>query len=164
MRTIKIGFSTRKKALLARLIRKLEGTPFSHSYIKFNPRSVDVPMVYQASSLFLHFEAAVNFNDRNVVVFEKEIEVTEEQYYDILKYCMINAAKPYSIKQLFSILSQRIGQVFGIRIKNWAKNGESAQICSELVYRILEKVGYSLDKDPDIVTPKDLYELVKIDI
>jgi hypothetical protein len=160
MRRIKIGFSTRKKALLSKIIRKIEGTPFSHTYIELFPKSIDIPMIYQASSTMIHFQASSNFDAVNTRIYEKELEITDDVYQEILRYCMLNAAKPYSVLQLFAILTQKVGQVFGITIKNWADNGEAAQICSELTYNILKILGYKIDKNVDLITPKDVYNIV----
>lgn len=156
MKRVVVGFSRPKKLnIVSKLIMKMQGTDYSHAYLMFRSESLDRNLIYQASGLQVNFTGSQLFYEHHIVVKEFELLVSDESYKKALQFAVDKAGSPYSIKQLFSMLWYMLTghQVAG--------DGRQAYVCSELVGQmLLEDFSIDLDKDLDLVTPKDLFELL----
>ncbi len=156
MRTITVGFSRPKKwNPLSWAIMKAQGAEYSHVYMKFYSSSLERELIYQASGLQVNFVGSKLFNDHHLTVHEFQFQISEESHKKALQFAVDNAGKPYSIKQLFSILSY-------ISInKPLFKDGRSAYVCSELIGQMLkEDLGIKVEQDLDLIMPKDIYQIL----
>lgn len=144
---ISVGFSRpRKFAIISKLIRLYQGgTEFSHAFLSIPSEGLERTLVYEASHFFVHFIGRDNFEKKNVITDEFQIEVTPEEKKELLQFCIDNCQKPYGIMELFGIL---------FKDDKW-KDGDKRFICSELVARAMK-----ISND-DYITPKDLYEIIK---
>jgi len=156
MRKITVGFSRPKGKIFpvfSWAIRAYQGwTDYSHTYVKFTSSSLGRDIVYQASGLQVNFIGSKLFYDHVHVIDEFEFEVTDEAYKKVMQFCIDNAGKPYSMRDIFAILL-KIDKLL---------DGNKKFICSELVAHILQDcINISCEKAPGLVTPKDLYSLLK---
>ena len=150
---IYVGFSHSKSPLGigSHLIRLIEDTAYSHVYMRIGP------FIVQSNHVGTHIIDKYTFMTKNVVVKEFILPTTSgrmKRIFDIIEPFL---GKKYGIGQLFGIL---FSIIFGIH-KNPFKTG---YICSELIYLILKEIyDIEINKDKDLITPKDLYELLTQD-
>lgn len=149
-----VGFSKAKRWYmpLAWLIRVIEGTKYSHTYIRFKHNS-GVEVVYEASGIAVHFKALSIFKEDNTIVKEYSFAITPAQRKQLVAFMLANAGVEYGFKQLFGIAIVRL---FRLK-KNPFADGRKSQVCSEVVGHFLEKI-MKLDTklDLDIAGPKDI--------
>jgi len=133
--TITVGFSRPKSGFVpfAWAIMWYQGSDFSHSYIRFKSNSLDRELIYQASSTMVNFWGATYFESKETIAAEYEIEVTDDQYRQLMQYFIDNAGKPYGVLQLVAMF---VNRTFGIKL-DALTNGDREFVCSELVARIL---------------------------
>jgi len=153
MRKIYVGLSTHIKFnLFSEGIKWIEGTDFSHAYVRFYSESTQRNLYYQASGLYVNFTNDEHFKSVSKIIHEYEIEVTEEQYVQVMQFCIDNVSKPYSMKEIFGILVYR---TLGKKIIDSDKT--DTFICSELVGYILHILKIIGDEDLDYFTPRDVF-------
>lgn len=153
MKTIAIGFSRPKTwKLLAWVIQTVQGTPYSHVYIKFTSNKYQRNLIYQASGLQVNFVGEQVFKDHCTVVKECIIQVSDETYDKMMTFAIDKAGYPYSLKQLFNILIYMATNKTDI-----LSDGRSGYVCSELAAEMLKTIlGIPITENLDIVTPKDV--------
>lgn len=157
MRKLYVEF-TRPKGFkpFSYLIRAVECTPYSHVRLRW-VNTTGVNLVYEASGSSVKFLGPKAQPDVDVIhTFEFDIDKTA--YRRLIQVCMTYAGIRYSISQAIKIglLSWGIGK------GRFTKDGEYAQVCSELVVRVMEKVfGIDLAVDEDTSGPKKLYQELK---
>lgn len=154
---IYIGFSRPRKwyKLGSKLIQWAEGTPYSHTYVRWFSRKYGTGLLYEAVNSGINFKSVPQFLEDNKCVHEFALDITPEQKYALIKFCIQNAGRKYGWMQLFGILAVRI-----FKLKHNPFTG--GNICSELVGKILEgplevKTGLNLD----IAGVKDIYQFLE---
>lgn len=165
IKLIQVGFSRPKAKFVpfADAIRAVLGTPFSHVYIKFKTDSFDRVLIYQASGLLVNFIGESRFAVEENVITEFSLEVSEDTFIKTVQFAIDNAGVPYGISQIFGILYVKALALFGVKAKNPFRNGNSNYVCSELVAQILKEIiGLDVQYDLDLITPKEVYELLKV--
>lgn len=159
MTYITIGFSKAKGFMpFSDIIRKVQKTPFSHTYIKVYNTDYNEYDVYQASKGLVNHMTYSSFLEHNEVCFEIDIPVSNYKIYDIIGYVRNRLGKAYSFRTCFVIY---LSHVFGTKKFDIFLDGEKRYICSELVARALESsnithLGFPLDK----ATPKQLFDFL----
>lgn len=114
----------------------------------------EIDLFYQASEGKVNYEHTSVFNEKHEIVKSYKILVPKEIYYDIGKAFMLNAGKPYGLKQNVGIMYCDIMASFGKYIDNPWPGGQN---CSELIERtVLKKMIPGLNKDPDKVKPHEI--------
>ena len=160
MRHIAIGFSRpRRWSLFSWLVRQIEGgTPYSHTYLRWQSRAAQVHIVYEASGTSLKFYNFNLWHTKNHIVDEFEFELTPAQYHDLLKITMTNAGVKYGFLQVLGIALVRL---FSLS-KNPFADGRASQVCSEIVGRFLEDVmDFDTKLDLDVAGPRDIYNYLQ---
>lgn len=164
MSKIYIGFSRPKDGFkpFSSLIRLMLCTPYSHTYIKFYSETYDRNLIYQESGSQINFISEKAFNEIEIITDEFEIEVTSETKQKTVQYAIDNLGIPYGILQIIGIgyymLQKRLGKNPD---SNIFTDGPMKMVCSELVGRILIEIGLTINENPDIITPKDIYEFLE---
>lgn len=164
MRKLYVGFSRPKSGFVpfSQAIRAVLGTTYSHVYVKFKSDSFNRVLIYQASHLAVNFVGEDRFNDSAVTVAEFELDVSDETFKQTIQFAIDKAGVPYGMSQIFGILYVKALGLFGVKAKNPFPNGSGNYICSELVAQILKEIiGLKIEKDLDLIDPKEVYELLK---
>jgi hypothetical protein len=158
MRKLIVGFShsTKKFAPFSWLIRFWDKTPYSHVYFQFETSKNKVEIVYQASSTMLNYMSKDVFLTKNAVVEEFEFFIDDERYDFIMLNCMKSAGLEYSVKQVFGLV---IADLFNMESN--PLSDEKRYVCSEWVAEELQLLGYRFNKTLDLITPKDIYKVLK---
>jgi len=158
---LEIGFSRPKKRILpiySWAIRAIYRTSYSHVYIRWTTPRIKEDVVYQASGTKINLMAGSIFDKNNYVTSVYEVDITSETYRNLLKYCLQNAGVDYGSLQAVGI---GIQHVFNLK-KNPFSNGSRAQVCSELVGRILEQfLGTDFSFQFDDLSPRDIKETLE---
>jgi len=137
------------------LIRAVQCTPYSHVRLRWT-NTTDRDLVYHASGSSVDFVGTIaqSYEKNQVTVIKSySLPVDKKQYRKLIDVCMLYANVKYSKLQVVKIglLSLGLG-------KGWfTKDGEYAQVCSELVARVIEQVyDKDLGLDPDVAGPKEI--------
>lgn len=152
MRTIRIGFSKSKKrfAVGGALIRWYMGTPYSHVYMKFDARAYDRSLVYEAVGEGVRFVGMNNWQRDHEEVASFDIQISDESYKKLMQFCIDNSGLKYGYFQNIGIL---VADLFKLK-KNPLTDGDN---CSEAIGQVLSLEGYKIDKDFNLLTPKDIF-------
>jgi len=155
MKTITIGFSKSKKkfAIGSYAIRTYYGTEYSHVYIKFKSESLDRVLIYEAVGGGLRFIGTKVWESHAVEVASFDIEVSQPSHIKLMQYCIDNAGVEYGTAQNIGIFAC---DLLGTKT-NPFKKGKN---CSEVVGEVLKLEGYVIDKDINLVTPRDIYKVL----
>lgn len=161
---IKIGFSQPKNKffpIFSWLIRLIEWTKYSHVYLQWDSEFAESTITYHAAGHSVHFLGLELFKKSVKPVYIFEIDITREQYKDLLHYCFEKSGTDYGVKQIFGITIVKLMCLFGKKIKNPFSDGDKSQVCSELIGHVLKDIlSKDLDLDLDIAGPKAIYEFM----
>ena len=97
------------------------------------------------------------FLDTNKIVEEFEIEVSDEAYDRLMYRAIQLVGKPYGVRQIIGIV---ISQIFNLK-KNPFVTKKDTYICSEWCGLVLKELGYVIPKDPNLLTPADVYKVLR---
>lgn len=152
MKKITIGFSKSKKkiAIGSLLIRWYMQTPYSHVYFKFDAKSFDRILVYEAVGAGVRFIGLNKWQSDHEEVASFELDISDESYKKIMQYCIDNAGTEYGFWQNIGILIANICK----SSKNPITDGEN---CSEVIGEVLALEGYKIHKDFNLLTPEDIF-------
>lgn len=151
-----IGFSRPKNKAIpffSWAIRAIDKTQYSHVYLRWFSPTAETWVTYEAAGHSVRFLSNKLFEKNLDVVREFEIEVSQECWPKLLRFCLDNASVPYGIKQILGI---GIAKLFKLK-QNPFKDESDTMVCSELVGRVLEHMGIVFDKPLDLLDPKDIY-------
>lgn len=159
MEKIYVGFSYHKSSLVSRTIRAVEGSEYSHVYIRRVSKYGEY--VYQASGLQVNFMNIDIFLEENVIVEEYEFELPDNKKEELISFFMKYAGASYATSSLFKLLiivgAKRIGKT--VRFKG---DGDKTFICSELGAFFCEKIlSIDIGDEIDYITPKGLNPIVR---
>lgn len=158
MEKVYVGFSYHKGSLLSNIIKMMEGSEYSHVYLRVESKYG--PYVYQASGLQVNFTNWDIFSSSNKVVEEYEFQIDGTQKDRLLRFFIKYAGKKYSLKSLFQIASMMICGRLGFKI-NFKGDNDETFICSELGALFCEKIlNIKINEDEDFISPKSLHQYV----
>lgn len=165
MEKLIIGFSRSKKkfAIFSWLIRLVDGTKYSHVYIKWYSNKLQREIIYQASGTMVNFVGTSVFLEKNEIIKEYELEISDETSLKVKQFAMDKAGIKYGLKQVLGIGYVKLMYIFGKNVRNPFDDGSHTYVCSELVGEILkEKLNFGMDIDLQTITPKDIDELMEL--
>jgi hypothetical protein len=154
---IKIGFSSpinHPFPILSWAIKTIYNTPYSHCYLKFHSDSLERDIIYEAVGVGVRFVGANLWSQHAEVIKEFEIDLSSDQYTELMRFCIDHAGIEYGKVQVLGIYAAKL---FRMR-ENPFKNDDSLEVCSEIIGRILEQLGYEFNKSLDLISPKDIFE------
>lgn len=133
-------------------------TDYSHISFFFWNRAETQEFPYECTlNQGVTFTGRRLWHERNLVVFSKHFYLEESQNDDFLERAMDRCGTEYSNLQN---LGTWLATVFALT-KNVFGNGADASNCSELIYTFRDMLGFTLDKSPDLVTPRDIVEALR---
>lgn len=140
MKTIILGFSRRKDFnLFSILIRLCTRSQASHTYVRIPIPEYQDNMIFQASGLVVNYQYYGLFLQKETIVEEYEIPISDEQYLKSEKFRITEAGKPYSMKEIFGLLWVLLMRQFGKKISNPFSEGDHAYICVDVG---ADQIGY----------------------
>jgi hypothetical protein len=159
-----IGFSTNlhATAVMAAVIRSVEGTKYSHTYLKFWSETLQRYLIYHAAGNKVSFTNEKRFAEHSTIIEEYEIKINATDKAALLQFCVDIVDTPYGRMQLIGMGIARIAAKLGWHIKTPFKDGPKTQVCSELVGRALALLGVQIDaRRLEIDGPKFINEIVR---
>lgn len=154
MSKVYVGFSYHKGSALSWMIKKVQGSAYSHVYIRRESKHGE--FIYQASGLAVNFTNADTFREKNVTVEEYEFDLDELQHGKMMRFFIKYAGRPYDWKVLFKIWAMIVARRIGWNLK-FKSNGDSEFICSELGWLFCEEIlGMDIPEEEDFISPKQL--------
>lgn len=161
---IYIGFSKPSSGFqpFAWLIRKWEGTEYSHVYIRIPSAFLETDVIYQASGLAVNMQSSATFFGHATSLAEFQFDITDETQRNLLQTALSKLGTSYSIRQVLGMGLARAYNLVGLQDRyNPLTDGRAAYVCSELVGEVLvQYLGADIREDLDLITPKDIYEVV----
>lgn len=163
MDNIIVGFSRPKKwKPFAALIMVGYNIPYDHVYIKFNSDYYKRDIIYQASSTMVNFMSPIIFEEKNIIVKEFQIPISDNNKKAMVQFAIDNAGKPYGIMGCFGLIIVRICELFNKNIKNPFGDGEQSYICCKLGAKIVEEYNHiDVPYDLDTINPKQLFDFME---
>ena len=158
-RKIYIGFSTsRRWNPFSAIIKWWWDTPYSHVYIRWStPWGFDE--VLEASGTSVHMAEASRWSTKHKVIKEYSFDISREEFGKIMTDVRSLTGLPYGWIQAVGIALAEIA-----RLKyNPLDTGSRAFVCSEVALKALKILGFNIDKAADLVSPKDLMDIIEED-
>lgn len=162
MHKIGLGFSKPKGKFVpvSWLIRLVEGTKYSHAYIRVRSESLERDLIYEATGSGVYFVGSQTFESKATVIEEYDFQVTSETKKSLLQWAIDTSGKPYGRTQMLGLGLKRLAMVFGIKMKNIAKTGNKAYVCTELAAEALKELKLFEDLELDDIGLAELRVLV----
>lgn len=159
MEKIYIGFSYHKSSPVSKAIKTIEGSEYSHVYIRRVSKYGEY--VYQASGLAVNFMNIDIFREENVTVEEYQFELPDDKREQLISFFIKYAGASYALSSLFKLLAILAGRRVGKKIV-FKGDGDKTFICSELGAFFVENIlEIEVDGPIDYMTPKDLNPIIK---
>jgi len=153
MKNITVGFSYHPGSPLSWLIRVITKSKVSHVFAVVVVAGD--PLVYQASGLNVNYTALPVFLEKNKVVEQYNIEISEEQYAKARKIRVSQVGKPYSLMQLVGFLWVLGMRKFGRKVRNPLSDGKQSYVCVEIIADMIDVA------DGEAMTPEDFRRYCK---
>jgi hypothetical protein len=150
MKSVIIGFSRPSEFKIgAEVIKLYMGTSYSHVYLKIKSKWYNSGIIFQASHGKVHCVCEPHFRSENEIIAEFKYEIESAKYKELYTYCIEALQKPYGYLGIIKLAFHKL-----------FKRGDGARTfhCSELAARALPSLAI---KDPDYITPEDLYEYLQ---
>lgn len=149
MKTILVGFSSHP-GVFSSLIKYVTNSKVSHTYIRIPVPEYNDSMIFQASGLTVNYTNYSVFKKKNTVIEEYEIEVDDDTYAFAEMLRVMEAGKPYSMKEIIGLLWVLTMRGVGVRVNNPFRDGSHSYVCVELAMMCV-----GLERDSENVTQED---------
>jgi hypothetical protein len=139
------------------LIRLIDQSSFSHTYIKYYNTYSGRWMIFQSSGLQVNYIGETRFNTKEIICKEFQIPITTDQKIQMVQYATDTLGTPYGVKHIFGIFIVKLVNIFGKRIVN-PFDESGTMVCSELVAYMLNQIILPTDTiNFETATPTDVY-------
>lgn len=163
MKTVVCGASRPIKwKPLAAAIMWWEDTPVSHAYF-YIERQTGVHLLYQAIGSGTEFMGYKEFCAINKPVYEKRIEITDENFQGLLDFLIPRLKKKYSVRHLIGLFLKRVVYYFfNKKIPNYFADKDASEICVEALCSMLQSQKiYALAENPEDVGMFECLQMLK---
>ena len=155
---VTIGFSRPKGRFFpigSWLIRLHQRTAYSHTYIRFYSETLNRVLVYESVGTggvrFIGFNL---WSEKAKEVASFTMKVKRCNSTSMLQDFVDEAGMSYGFMQNVGIL---LGNIFGWKHNPWRKGKN----CSEIVAAFLQREGFIINKELDLMTPKDIFNVLQ---
>jgi len=139
------------------LIRLMDDSSFSHTYIKYYNNYSARWIILQASGLEVNIIGETAFNIKENIIKEFAIPISDAQKLKTVQFGIDNLGVPYGLKHIIGIVIVKFANLFGKRIANPFPEA-GTMVCSELVAYALNEIILPTDTiNFETATPTDVY-------
>jgi hypothetical protein len=110
-------------------------------------------LIYEAVGSGLRFIGSKTWELHAVEVASFDIQIIKANYISLLQYCVDNSGTDYGFLQNIGI---SLAKIFRMKYNPFQKGKN----CSEVVGEVLKHEGYILPINKNLVTPKDIFNLL----
>jgi hypothetical protein len=135
-------------------------TPFSHVAIKMTDNDTGQLIIYQASGLNINCVVESEFLLKEVIVYEKIVQISDNAFIAGKTFIISQLGKPYYLLAILGFAIQISLGVFGIKISNPARIDGSEYVCSQLGAAYVEACD-NIELDIRNMSPLALYNAVQ---
>jgi hypothetical protein len=162
MDTIVVGFSRPSGWFepFSWLIRLAYWSSFSHTYIKYNVKELNINLIIQASGLTVNLISENVFDPRENIYKEFTLPIEIKNKKALIQFGLNQLGKPYNIFGIFGMAWVRLGQVIGRKWNNPISYNGSSDFCSELVGYLLENFENINAGNVANLAPVDVYKII----
>lgn len=154
---VTIGFSKPRNRLLpvgSWAIRFFQQTPYSHTYVRFHSQSIDRTLIYESVGTGgVRFVGYKLWHTHAEEIKAFTLSADKINIINMLQTFVDECGTDYGYLQNIGIA---LADLFGWKNNPW-RNGKN---CSEIVAEFLISEGYSFSKPLDLITPKDIYNIL----
>ena len=163
MKTLTIGFSksSKKFGIFSWLIMWAQGTPYSHTYLKYSAAWSDRQIYFQASHSSVNFMSEERFLAEETVIKEFEFLVCDSKFNQMQDFALDTSAEPYGIATIFGLGYVIVAKKLGFKVHNPIRSASDTPVCSQLIAELLKNLDVPLLMIIDDITPKDLMPIVQ---
>ncbi|HEU5060062.1 MAG TPA: hypothetical protein VFU21_26200 [Kofleriaceae bacterium] len=151
---VHIGFST-TGGWLSRMIRRITGSPVSHSFVVYHSAVFGKDMVLEASGRGFRVMSWRRFDTENKLVAMYRLKVEDAVVHEALGKLADRLGDAYDTLSLFGYLLRTV-----FRLKRVPFDSRKKLVCSEAVALFLGWCGMPFE-DVGVVTPKVLLDLAE---
>jgi hypothetical protein len=151
---VHIGFST-TSGWLSRMIRRITGSPVSHSFVVYHSTAFGKDMVLEASGQGFRVMSWRRFDKENKLVAIYRLKVADPVAHEALGKLADRLGDAYDTLSLFGYLLRK-----WFRLERVPFDSRKKLICSEAVALFLGWCGMPFD-DVSVVTPKILLDFAE---
>jgi hypothetical protein len=139
-----------KWKLFSALIMWWENTDASHVYF-YIKRNSGIHLLYHAVGSGTEFMGYNYFLSVNKPVYEKEIEIPDSQFQNLLDYLVPRLKKKYSVKHLVGLFLKRlVFFIFKKNIPNYFADKDASEVCVEALVKMLDSQKiYEIAENPE---------------
>jgi hypothetical protein len=135
--------------------------PFSHTYVKFYLKELDMNIIVQASGLKVNMVSQALFDQQEIVYKEFTFPISEDKKKAFVQFAFNQSGKPYNMVGILGMVWVRIGQLLGLKTKSPFNYNGSSDFCSELVGYVLENYeNIEFGENVADLSPKDVYNVL----
>lgn len=148
MEKIYIDFTTPKKfSLFSAGIKYVQRTKYSHVRFRFDGA------IFEATRGGVNFINESEHKSKTLIIESYEVKLTDQEYDQFLRICNRYKGTPYGSWQIVGFI---YANFFGLR-RNPLGNSSKTQICSEIVYRVMNELkGLEMSRNIDIIGPREV--------
>jgi hypothetical protein len=145
---LSIGESKPKKwKPIAEIIKAVEGTDHTHSFISWHDEALDFRKVSEARGGGGRIVINHQFREENHVVRVFQYEITKEKLIELERWIWEHM-RPYGYKHMLGLAWMRLEMQWNPKAKNHFKDGEFSMVCVELSARAIQlATGIALPGD-----------------
>lgn len=160
MRIISIVASQPKKWHLGSyIIMKELKTDYSHVSFIFWDKQGARPFFYECVLRGgVVFTGEKFWYERNKIMFQKDFMIEELDFDLFLAEAMDKCGEKYGFWQNIGI---KLSQIFGLTRNFFSKYSSDKSNCSELIFSFKNYLGLKIDKNENLITPRDIVEAAK---
>lgn len=163
MRTLKIGFGYPPGFKpLAWAIQWAEGTPYSHTYLRFTNEMGNDCVFQVLTKTGTQPMLIKDFLIGYKILEEFEFELNDLQFSSFMQFCQKYTNHPYGYRQL---IGMGLARLFNLK-ENPLSRGTSEMVCAELLLLLMQTIPDvfpnegSITISPDLVGLKRLHDFV----
>lgn len=140
--------------IVSKIIRKVEGLPYSHSWLE-----TDSSLVFEAVYPAVHVVSVSEHRKKYELVTFFEFNVNSETFY---KSAEEHIGKPFSMLQLVWVGLTYSAKAIAKLLSRNKLNGRRSFICAEFCSIVLETCGiFKVKEQHDSISNRDLLEMCK---